>query len=729
MKIRTKLIILLALPLAGGLTFGMRDFSVQNAEVRDMAQLDRLVELAVRLSALVHEIQPERGMAAGFLGSAGTKFRTELEHEIDLTNTALADFRSYLRDVDVDGMGSVFRDKLDAALSRLDRLESRRAAILRQEIGADEAIGYYTDLNASLIETIEVMTTLSANAELTVRLAGYVAFLTAKERAGLERAVMTNAFSADRFGPGMFERFVSQVAEQSCLLGQFEDYADGESQQLYDRAMRDTAVADVERFREIARTRAFEGGFGQDPSRWFDAITRKIDLMKSVEDQMSDGLRARATELRAQASRKRALIGAAGLLLGGLTVAGGVWVLHSILAAIGALVARLRDIAEGEGDLTQRVDQDRSDELGELGRWFNTFVEKIRKIVVDLAREAELLGGSASHLSSVASQLTSRAEQMNEQTDTVAGATEQMSQSVNEVSQALQLSTQNVGTMAAAVEEMSTTLTHVSERVSGVSDRVGTVATSIEQMTASIGVVADSATHAADTARKATESAKRADGTMGTLGTSAEEIGKVVSVINDIAEQTNLLALNATIEAASAGSAGRGFAVVANEVKELAKQTAVATGEIRERIEAVQQSAHDSARSIGEIVQVIEEISGISQHIARAVVEQRGATNEISSSVAALSDAARSISASVQDCSVGASEAARRVEELAAGSRQIAHSMEEASAGTAEVAKAILGVSEGVREATDAAKTVNGSAHELESLSARMRQLVGQFRI
>jgi methyl-accepting chemotaxis protein len=208
-------------------------------------------------------------------------------------------------------------------------------------------------------------------------------------------------------------------------------------------------------------------------------------------------------------------------------------------------------------------------------------------------------------------------------------------------------------TVAASTEQMVTNINSVSSATEEMSTSVATVATSIEEMRASLNEVAKNCQKESQVATSAEAHAKSTQSIMERLGISAKEIGKVVSVIDTIADQTNLLALNATIEAASAGEAGRGFAVVATEVKALAKQTSIATGQIAKQIEDMQSNTAQSITAIEEITKVISEISMISQTIVAAVEEQTATINEISRSVSGASsasnDVARNITKSAEE--------------------------------------------------------------------------------
>lgn len=240
--------------------------------------------------------------------------------------------------------------------------------------------------------------------------------------------------------------------------------------------------------------------------------------------------------------------------------------------------------------------------------------------------------------------------------------------------------------MAGNAEETATQANVVSAASEQVSRNVSSVASASEQMQASIREIAKNANESARVAKNAVGVATVTNDTVKKLGESSVEIGNVIKVITSIAQQTNLLALNATIEAARAGEAGKGFAVVANEVKELAKQTAKATEEISQKIEAIQGDTKGAVKAIEEIGTIINQINDISNSIASAVEEQTVTTNEISRSVT------------------------------------------EAAKGVGDIAKNIGGVATAARSTTQGASDTQKAAQELSQMATSLQAAVSRFR-
>jgi len=298
LKIRNKLILMMFFPLAGLMYFASAGVMDKYKVSEDMKDLQILSDLAVRISALVHETQKERGRTAGYLGAKGKEFVNELPDQRSSTDKRIADLRGFLQGFDSVGFGDEFNATLERGLNSLGQIDKTRVAVSDLKISTAEAIGYYTDMNAAFLDSIGFIGKLSNNSELSIMIAAYVSFLQGKERAGIERAVMSNTFAGDRFGPGMFNKFASLVEAQNTYVKVFSSFASASQREFYQSKMQGEYVAEVLRMRKVAFEKAAEGNFGIDASYWFRMNTGKINLLKEVEDSLSTDLKSRAAVRR-----------------------------------------------------------------------------------------------------------------------------------------------------------------------------------------------------------------------------------------------------------------------------------------------------------------------------------------------------------------------------------------------------------------------------------------------
>lgn len=422
-----------------------------------------------------------------------------------------------------------------------------------------------------------------------------------------------------------------------------------------------SAVADkngVRLFSEMTRITR-EKGEGYVKYTWYNPATNreeeKISFVKlfkpwgliigtgvylgAIEDQVKEIEREVEENLAENVSKNLLVIA----LIMGLSFIAILFVVRQITRPLTSTSTILKDIAEGEGDLTRRVPIKNKDEIGTLGRWFNNFVEKLQEIIKNIGNQSEKVNDSAHELGTIAGNMSIQAG------ETANRAT----------------------TVATAAEEMSVNMSNVSTTMEQTAGNVEMVAVAIQEMTASIQEIAENAEKARDVTGKAVIQTGKTSEQVGNLGNAAREIGKVVEAITEISNQIDLLALNATIEAARAGDAGKGFAVVANEIKELAKQVAEATSEIKGSISSIQKTTEVTVREIKMITKVVNENNDITETIASAVEEQSVIASEISGNLEQVVGGIQEVNENVSQSSTVAQEIARDIAEVNTASGEL----------------------------------------------------------
>lgn len=370
----------------------------------------------------------------------------------------------------------------------------------------------------------------------------------------------------------------------------------------------------------------------------------------------------------------RAKLGVAGWTLSILAfIAGAVWLLMqgNVIRPLGRASAYLGTIAQG--DLSAQIKAEGKDEFGQIVSNIDSMSEKLREMIAKISSSSETLFDASERFSLASADITKGTRELNDRSTSVAAAAEEMSSNMNSVAAATEEASTNIALVANSTEDMASTIREISKNTE-----------QTQTITAQAVKQSESASHRVDE-----------------LGNAATKIGKVTEAITEISEQTNLLALNATIEAARAGEAGKGFAVVANEIKDLARQTADATLEIKNQINGIQTQTSATVTEIQEIAKVIRDIDEIVVMVASAVEEQNVTTNEI----------------------------ADNISQATIGIQEVTENVTQSSAVSDEVARDISQVNRESSDIAEKSDELSSRATELQTLSEELKAVVSSFKI
>lgn len=405
MTIKSKLNLILAIVISFSLAI-LTMTLIKAFEEREVIQkVQKLNVLSQKLSLFIHETQKERGASAGFLGSKGKKFSVIMQKQRVLTDTKYSAYKDYLKELDLADFSTELRDEISALKSEANKLSSMRSKISTLSLSVKDEVAYYTNMNKKILNIVSLTAKLAQNHTLVKALDTYTNFLKSKERAGVERAVLSGTFASDKFANGMFAKWITLVAEQNAYLDASLAMADDSVKIFYKQTMNSPVIAKVNMMRAKAKKNALRGGFGVDSVEWFKTITKKINLLKKVDDEISKQ-NTHLLELIASDLRITAILTTSGYIL--FTIAIFAVILFISRGVNKSVTSSLEKITcvSSTLDLTCDITVDGKDEISDISKalqkMVNTFKQTLnhtKDVSTTTLHESEQLNNIVNNLS------------------------------------------------------------------------------------------------------------------------------------------------------------------------------------------------------------------------------------------------------------------------------------------------------------------------------------------
>ena len=592
LSVKGKLLLMITVPLIALVYLLAEDVRVRSVQKSEMQAISVLVNLARHNSLLAHELQKERGLSAGFLGSQGASFSETLPQQRRVSDDQLQAWEALLDQTDLSGYPKVAA-VITTAQADLQRLADVRSGVAGLALDLPDALAFYTGIIRHLLALSAIATGYTSDGVISRQLQAYYNLLQGKERAGIERAVLSNAFGANEFSAGLYLRFIRLETEQSAYLDSFYQFSNAAGRQPFDAFLESASQRAVADYRAIAHQYATTGGFGVAASDWFAASTARINQLKVLENGLEavllDTASSRLTDV-SHAYWSMILLGLFFLILStGLTLL----VSGMFYRQVKALHQQIVAISQGL-DLSQRVPVYLKDELGEVATACNQLLERMEETVSQIAISATEMNLIAIQNHMTISLSTRGMQVQQDETSSAATAVSQLEQATQDIAYSIQ----QVADQASQANQTADSSGETVDLSLGCIENLNT------QMNQAAEVIQD-------------------------LHRSSDAIAGVLEVIKAIAEQTNLLALNAAIEAARAGEQGRGFAVVADEVRSLAQKTQESTAEISRIVGRFQQDSQRAYHSVEESQKVARQTVELSGTVASELTKIRSAVRSI----------------------------------------------------------------------------------------------------
>ena len=534
----------------------------------------QLVILSEKLSKFVHETQKERGASAGYIGSEGKAFKDILPKQIINTNEKLKELKKYLNHFDMDNYPPILRQKINLLFNDyVNKLPAVRKEVINLQMSLKNEVAFYTNMNKVILDTIALTARFAQVPELIKSLDGYTNFLKAKERAGIERAVLSGTFAENYFRKGMYTKFIVLLAQQKTYIDAFESIAPRKDIEYYKKLMASNVVKEVKKMEEEARKLHKVGDFNINAEYWFKTISAKINLLKKVDDFIANNNEVIISKIREAYITKYGILIVIAVIFSLIILSVILWINKGINKNIEHGLEKINYVSDNL-DLGCEIRGLTKDEIGSILCAMDRMVLIFRQSLQNARNVAYSNLDASKRLKEISKSFLENGKKVDEYTNEMNMLITENAEKLDDLEESSIVVTEDLEKTFSFLDNFSNELANVVKEIEKGNIKQQELVTKVNNLTQ-----------------------------------QAENIKDVLNIISEIAEQTNLLALNAAIEAARAGEHGKGFAVVADEVRKLAERTQKSLGEIGANLNLITQNVQDIASGVNETSKEMENIA------------------------------------------------------------------------------------------------------------------------